>query len=92
MSVIKAFTPLPVPTLQIVNSNTQFQYSAPQGFVYQVQYSTDLTSSANWVNLGSAITNVQPPGPLGPSTNAPFTVNLGSDPQGFYRVVVSHAP
>jgi endoglucanase len=92
VSVIKEFTPLPVPTLQIVNSNTQFQYSAPQGFVYQVQYSTDLTSSANWVNLGSAITNVQPPGPLGPSTNAPFTVNLGSDPQGFYRVVVSHAP
>jgi endoglucanase len=92
MSVIKEFTPLPVPILQIVNNNTQFQYSAPQGFVYQVQYSTDLTSSANWANLGSAITNVQPPGPLGPSTNAPFTVNLGSDPQGFYRVVVSHAP
>jgi endoglucanase len=92
MSIIKAFTPLPVPTLQIVNNNTRFQYSAPQGFVYQVQYSTDLTSSANWVNLGLAITNVQPPGPLGPSTNAPFTVNLGSDPQGFYRVVVRHAP
>jgi len=92
MSIIKEFTPLPVPTLQIVNNNTQFQYAAPQGFVYQVQYSTDLTSSANWVNLGSAITNVQPPGPLGPSTNAPFKVNLGSDPQGFYRVVASHAP
>jgi endoglucanase len=92
MSIIKEFTPLPVPTLQIVNNNTQFQYAAPQGFVYQVQYSTDLTSSANWVNLGLAITNVQRPGPLGPSTNAPFTVNLGSDPQGFYRVVVSHAP
>jgi endoglucanase len=92
VSVIKEFTPLPVPTLQIVNNNTQFQYSAPQGFVYQVQYSTDLTSSLNWANLGSAITNVQSPGPLGPSTNAPFTVNLGSDAQGFYRVVVSHAP
>jgi len=92
MRIIKEFVPLSVPTLQIVNNNTQFQYPAPQGFVYQVQYSTDLTSSANWVNLGSAITNVQPPGPLGPSTNAPFTVNLGSDPQGFYRVVVSHAP
>jgi endoglucanase len=92
MSIIKQFFPLPVPVLQIVNNNTQFQYSAPQGFVYQVQYSTDLTSSTNWANLGSAITNVQPPGPLGPSTNAPFTVNLGSDPQGFYRVVVSHAP
>jgi endoglucanase len=92
VSIIKEFTPLPVPTLQIVNNNTQFQYPAPQGFVYQVQYSTDLTSSNNWTNLGSAITNVQPPGPLGPSTNAPFTVNLGSDPQGFYRVVVSHAP
>jgi len=92
MRIIKEFTPLPVPTLQIVNNNTQFQYSAPQGFVYQVQYSTDLTSIANWVNLGPATTNVQPPGPLGPSTNAPFTVNLGSDPQGFYRVVVSHAP
>ncbi len=92
MTIIKEFTPLPVPTLQIVNNNTQFQYAAPQGFVYQVQYSTDLSSSANWANLGSAKTNVQPPGPLGPSTNAPFTVNLGSDPQGFYRVLVSHAP
>ena len=92
MSIIKEFTPLPVPTLQIINNNTQFQYAAPQGFVYQVQYSTDLTSGANWANLGSPITNVQPPGPLGPSTNAPSTVNLGSDPQGFYRVVVSHAP
>ena len=92
MSIIKEFTPLPVPTLQMVNNNTQFQYAAPQGFVYQVQYSTDLTSSANWANLGPAITNVQPPGPLGPSTNAPLKVNLGSDPQGFYRVVVNHAP
>lgn len=72
MSIIKEFTPLPVPTLQIVNHNTQFQYAAPQGFVYQVQYSTDLTSSADWMNLGSAITNVQQPGPLGPSTNVPF--------------------
>jgi hypothetical protein len=90
ISIIKQFFPLPVPTLQIVNYNTQFQYPAPQGFVYQVQYSTDLTSSANWANLGSAITNVPSPG--SPSTNAPFTVNLGSDPQGFYRVMVSHAP
>ena len=90
MSIIKQFFPLPVPTLQLVNNNTQFQYPAPQGFVYQVQYSTDLTSSANWLNLGSAITNVASPGSVG--TNAPFKVNLGSDPQGFYRVVVSHAP
>jgi endoglucanase len=90
MSIIKQFFPLPVPTLQIINNNTQFQYAAPQGFVYQVQYSTDLTSSANWVNLGAAVTNVASPGSVG--TNAPFTVNLGSDPQGFYRVVVSHAP
>ncbi len=94
VSIIKEFTPLPVPTLQIVNNNTQFQYSAPQGFVYQTQFSTDLTSSNNWTNLGSAITNVQPPGPLGPSTNAPFVVNMtvGPGSQGFYRVVVSHAP
>jgi endoglucanase len=91
MTIIKEFFPLPVPTLQVV-SNNQFEYSAPQGFVYQAQYSTDLTSSANWTNLGSAVTNVQPPGPLGSSTNAPFTVNFGSDPQGFYRVLVSHAP
>ncbi len=91
MSIIKEFIPLPVPTLQLVNNNTQFQFSAPQGFVYQSQFSSDLI---NWTNLGSAITNVQPPGPLGPSTNAPFMVNLtaGSGSQGFYRVRVSHAP
>jgi endoglucanase len=88
MSVIKHFFPLPVPTLQLVN-NSQFQYSAPQGFVYQPQFSTDLI---NWGNLDSAITNVPSPG--SPSTNAPFMVNMTveSGSQGFYRVQVNHAP
>jgi len=91
MDIIKQFFPLPAPALQLVNNN-QFQFSAPQGFVYQIQFSTDLTSSNNWTNFGSAITNVPPPG--SPSISAPFTVNMtvGSDSQGFYRVQVNHAP
>ncbi len=83
MGVIKQFFPLPVPTLQIVNNNSQFRFTAPQGFVYQPQFSTDLTSSNNWTNLGSTITNV-----LTPTVN----MTVGSGSQGFYRVVVSHQP
>jgi endoglucanase len=91
MSVIKHFFPLPAPTLQLTNGN-QFQYSAPQGFVYQPQFSSDLTSSDNWTNLGPAVTNV--PAPTSARLNPPLMVNMtvGPGSQGFYRVQVSHAP
>jgi endoglucanase len=87
MDIIKQFFPLPSPQLQMINSN-QFQFLPPQGFVYQLQSSPDLV---NWANLGSATTNVPPPGS---SANPPMTVNMtiGAGSQGFYRVKVTHAP
>ena len=91
MAIIKHFFPLPIPTLLLLSSN-QFQFSVPQGFVYQPQFSADMTSSSNWVNFGSAITNVPPPGSS--SANPPLKVNMtvGAGSQGFYRVQVTHAP
>ena len=91
MDIIKQFFPLPTPQLQMVNNN-QFQFSVPQGFVYQPQFSTNLNSSNNWVNFGLAITNVPPP--TSPSVNPPLmvTMTVGASSQGFYRVAVTHAP
>ena len=91
MDIIKQFFPLPTPQLQLVNNN-QFQFSVPQGFVYQPQFSTNLASANNWANLGAAITNV--PLPTSPSANPPLTVTMttGASSQGFYRVAVSHVP
>jgi endoglucanase len=80
MSVIKHFFPLPVPTLQVANAN-QFQFTAPQGFMYQPQFSTNLI---NWNDYGSAIT--------GQVQTVTVPVSVGSSAQGFYRVSVSHAP
>ena len=80
MSIIKHFFPLPSPTLQIVNAN-QFQFIAPQGFIYQPQFSADLTT---WNSYGSAIT--------GSVQTVTVPVSAGPDSQGFYRVSVSHAP
>jgi len=91
MDIIKQFFPLPVPQLQLVNPN-QFQFSVPQGFVYQPQFSSSLSSTSNWMNVGSAITNVPPPGAS--TANPPLTVTMtvGAGSQGFYRVSVTHAP
>jgi endoglucanase len=80
MSVIKHFFPLPVPALQVTNSN-QFQFTAPSGFLYQPQFSTDLI---NWTNEGEAIT--------GSDQTATMDLSTASSSQGFYRVNVSHAP
>jgi endoglucanase len=83
MSIIKHFFPLPVPPLQLVNNNSQFQFLAPQGFMYQPQFSTDLTGGS-WTDYGSSFMGG------GVTTNIPLQVGPGS--QGFYRVQVSHAP
>jgi endoglucanase len=80
MDIIKQFFPLPIPTLQFVNGN-QFQFTAPQGFVYQPQTSPDL-SIGSWTSYGSSFAGTG-------TTNVVIPV---TDPSGFYRVQVSHAP
>jgi hypothetical protein len=82
MAVVKQFFPLPVPTLQFVNNN-QFRFNAPQGFVYQPQTSTDL-SSGNWTSYGSSF--------MGSGVTTNITMQVGPGSQGFYRVQVNHAP
>jgi endoglucanase len=81
MSIVKEFFPLPIPNLQIVNGN-QVQFTAPQGFVYQPQTSPDL-SAGSWSNYGSSFNGT------GTTTNV---VVPTTNPSGFYRVLVSHAP
>jgi hypothetical protein len=80
MSIIKEFFPLPIPTLQFVSGN-QVQFTAPQGFVYQPQTSPDL-SPGSWSSYGSSFNGTGPTNVVIPMT----------DPSGFYRVLVSHAP
>lgn len=76
-----AFTP-PAPTLSGVgqtNGEVAFRWTAVPGLYYQVQYSTDLTST-NWTDLGSST----------PATNQ-FMMSVdatGVDGQRFYRVVL----
>jgi endoglucanase len=82
MDIIKQFFPLPVPTLAVVN-RTQFQFNTAQGFIYQPQASTNL-STANWTSYGAAF-----PG-TGGSTN--INMEVGSSPGSFFRVEVKHAP
>jgi len=59
-------------------NDVAFSWLTTPGVPYQVQYSTNL-ASANWTNLGAAIT----------ATNSVTTDfdTLGPDPQRFYRVV-----
>ena len=59
-------------------SAVTFAWQSTTGVSYQVQYTTDLTSS-NWLNLGAPIM----------ATNSVTTGsdNLGPDPQRFYRII-----
>ena len=82
MSIIKQFSPLPVPTLQLA-ANNKFRFSAPQGFVYQPQFSSNLVSGA-WTTYGPSF--------MGNGTTTNITMQSGPGSQGFYRVQVSHAP
>ncbi len=82
MGIIKQFCPLPVPRLQLL-SRTQFQFNASQGFVFQAQFSTNLTASNTWANSGPAVTNMQ---------NSVVNMSTGSGTEGYYRVKVNHAP
>jgi hypothetical protein len=75
---------LPSPSFQTV-SNTggviDLSWSTLQGFMYQVQYATNL-SQTTWSNLGV---------PVAATTNIGTTSDLiGTDPQRFYRVLLLH--
>jgi hypothetical protein len=75
---------LPSPSLQSVTQTggvVGLSWSTLQGFMYQVQYATNLRQTT-WSNLGSAIT----------ATNNVGTMSdlIGVDPQRFYRVLLLH--
>jgi Pro-kumamolisin, activation domain len=78
-------TPVAIPALHAapqVDNNFQFTWNAVTGLVYQIQYTTNL-SSTNWINFGNSIT----------ASNGIVTLSdtnaLISAPQRFYRLVVS---
>jgi hypothetical protein len=60
------------------NGAINFSWTTTPGVSYQVQYTTDLSTS-NWINLGTAIL----------ATNGETSASdiLGPDPQRFYRVI-----
>jgi hypothetical protein len=75
---------LPSPSFQSVvqtGAVIGLSWSTLQGFMYQVQYATNLTQTT-WSNLGSAVI----------ATNNIGTMSdvIGVDPQRFYRVVLLH--
>jgi len=82
-----ALTVATVPNISVaaLDKNTgTFSFSWPSsiGSTYQIQYKTNL-AQANWSNLGAAI-----PG-TGLSMSISDTNAAASDPQRFYRIVVS---
>jgi subtilase family serine protease len=60
-----------------------FVWSSSLGLTYQVQFKTNLTDT-NWNNLGTALAGT------GASMN--FSDTNSSDPQRFYRLIVSQSP
>jgi hypothetical protein len=81
MAILKNLIPIPMPMLTVKAGN-QVQFVAPPGFIYQPQFSTNITTGG-WVNNG-------------PSTNGNgemvFSMSINSGQQGFYRVLVTRAP
>jgi hypothetical protein len=75
---------LPSPSFQSVTNTggvVGLSWSTLQGFMYQVQYATNL-SQTTWSNLGI---------PVAATTNIGTTSDLiGTDPQRFYRVLLLH--
>jgi hypothetical protein len=75
---------LPPPSFQRVSNvggGIDMSWSALQGFMYQVQYATNLNQTT-WSNLGI---------PVAATTNIGTMSDLiGVDPQRFYRVLLLH--
>lgn len=77
---------VPAPLMMINSSSTaagaiNLQWNAIPGRAYQVQFKTDLSSTANsWSNLGGAIT----------ASNSIITISdpATNSPQRFYRVIL----
>jgi endoglucanase len=84
MAVLKNFIPIPTPLLVPKPASNQFQFLAQPGFIYQPQAISNLADGGSWSNFGSAIT--------GNGQTATVTMPVGSGPQGFYRVQISHVP
>jgi hypothetical protein len=82
MPILKDFIPIPIPTL-VMRSTNRFQFVAPPGFVYQTQTISNL-AGASWSNYVAPIT--------GNGQTVAINMSLGSGPQGFYRVRVTHVP
>jgi hypothetical protein len=61
----------------VTNGMFSFTWDSLPGFVFQVQYKTNL-NQPNWINLGSTIT--------ASNTVVSATNPIGSDKQRFYRV------
>ena len=80
ITMVQAVYYVPAPVFQSVTTASGsiiFSWSATTGFVYQLQYKTNL-NEANWVNLGGTIT--------ASNTVLSATDAIGSDEQRFYRV------
>lgn len=71
------------PTIESISKTgtaLAIDWAAVTGLNYQIQYSTNLTNSSGWVNLGTSI----------PGTNSTMqaVVSIGPDPRRFYRVAL----
>jgi endoglucanase len=82
MQVLKNLIPVPVPQI-VMSSATQFQFATRQGFVYQLELSSNLTSGL-WVSNSPSF--------LGTGQSQTNNMNMNSGPRGFYRVRVTRAP
>ncbi|HWD21462.1 MAG TPA: glycoside hydrolase family 5 protein [Verrucomicrobiae bacterium] len=80
MGVVKHFFPFPSAALRITNS-TQLSFTPAQGFIYQLQSSSDLSA---WNPSGAPFAG------SGNVTNISLPVSGNSS--GFYRISVGHAP
>jgi subtilase family serine protease len=75
--------PVPMPNIQaptIASGSIQLSWPSFPGLSYQVQFTTSL-APASWANLGGTIT--------ASASSTTVSENIGSDSQGFYRVMIS---
>jgi hypothetical protein len=80
VSVVPVAVPMPnVQTATVANGQFQVTWASYPGVSYQIQYTSDLSST--WSNVGSPITA------SGSTTST--SESIGSSPQGFYRVMIS---
>jgi aryl-phospho-beta-D-glucosidase BglC (GH1 family) len=81
MTLVRGFNPLPQTMLQLA-AGSKFQFTAVQGFVYQPQTAPSVAGA--WTSFGASITG------NGGTTN--ISIPASTVGNGFYRVMVTHAP